>query len=92
MIVFRDGEKYWLVDGFHRFTAARKAGRTEIECVIYAGKLADARWFSYSANQTHGLRRSNADKVRAVTSALRHRNAKSIQPCGLPITLVSATA
>ena len=79
VIVFFDGKKHWLVDGFHRWHAARKAklekfiGRDiAILCDVYEGTLEEARWFSYSVNQTHGLRRSNADKAKAVEAALRH--------------------
>lgn len=76
--VFFDGKSYWLVDGFHRWFAARNAGETTITCIVHKGTLEDARWFSYAANQTHGLRRSNADKGKAVRSALRHPNGANL--------------
>jgi hypothetical protein len=38
------------------------------------GTQQDAQWYSYSANQTHGLRRTNADKAKAVKAALAHPN------------------
>ncbi len=79
IVVFFDGKKHWLADGFHRWYAARKAkldkfiGREiTILCDVRKGTLEDARWFSYSVNATHGLRRSNDDKRKAVVSALRH--------------------
>ncbi len=79
--VFFDGKKYWLADGFHRWYAARKAkldkfiGREiTILCDVRKGTLEEARWFSYSVNATHGLRRTNDDKRKAVESALRHPN------------------
>lgn len=71
--VFFDGKHYWLADGFHRFAAATRAFPDEpIECDVRQGTQLDAQWFSYSANQSHGLRRSNEDKRRAVVAALSH--------------------
>lgn len=43
-----------------------------IECEIRQGTMADAQWYSYSANKSNGMRRTTDDKVRAVKSALRH--------------------
>lgn len=73
VVVFFDGTNHWLADGFHRWHAA-KAELEKIRCDVRQGTLDDARWFSYSANQTHGLRRNNADKARAVRAALLHPN------------------
>lgn len=73
--VFFDGDRYWLADGFHRYNAHQLAGVDVIACNIHQGDLQAAQWFSYGANKTHdqaGLRRTNADKVRAVTAALSH--------------------
>ena len=72
--VYFDGETYFLTDGFHRWHGARNAGLEEINCKVHHGSLPDARWASYAANQTHGQRRSNADKRKAVLAALRHPN------------------
>ncbi|MBN2294876.1 MAG: ParB N-terminal domain-containing protein [Pirellulales bacterium] len=74
VIVYFDGTKYWLVDGFHRWHAARKAGFDKIKCDVRNGTLEEARWFSYTANRAHGLRRRNCDIRKAVVSALRHPN------------------
>ena len=74
--VFFDGENHWLADGFHRLRAYVMAVPGEpIECNVYQGSLEDAQWHSYSVNKTHGIRRSNEDKQRAVTMALGHPNA-----------------
>jgi hypothetical protein len=71
--VFFDGQEYWLADGFHRLSATASAFPSKpIECEVRQGTLQDAQWFSYSANQSHGLRRSNEDKRRAVIAALSH--------------------
>lgn len=72
VVVFHDGANYWLVDGFHRRWAAVKVGLKSLPCVVHEGTLQDARWYSYAANQTHGLRRTNADKEKAVKAALQH--------------------
>ena len=79
LTVFFDGQNYWLVDGFLRFKAAQLAFPGQpVECEIRQGSLADAQWFSYSANATHGLRRTNADKERAVRAALAHFRAQNL--------------
>ncbi|NJO82404.1 MAG: ParB N-terminal domain-containing protein [Blastochloris sp.] len=70
--VFYDGTTYWLVDGFHRLTAAVQSGWTTFPAQIRQGTQADAQWYSFGVNATHGLHRSAADKRRAVESALRH--------------------
>jgi len=36
---------------------------------VIRGTQQDAQWFSFAANQTNGLRRSNEDKQRAVKAA-----------------------
>lgn len=70
--VFHDGTNWWLADGFHRYHAAKKAGLDKLPCHVHKGTKEDAQWFAVSANQTHGLRRSNADKAKAVKAALKH--------------------
>jgi hypothetical protein len=74
VIVFYDGTDYWLADGFHRREAAFGVERKEIDADVRQGTLEDAQWFSFSANRTNGLRRSNEDKQRAVKAALLHPN------------------
>ncbi len=72
VVAFYDGKVYWLVDGFHRCYAAIKAGLLVILCDVRNGSREEAKWFSCAVNQTHGYRRTNADKAKAVTAALRH--------------------
>lgn len=72
VIVFYDGTNYWLADGFHRRAAAFGAELKDIECEVRQGTLDDAQWFSFSANKSNGLRRTNEDKERAVKAALAH--------------------
>jgi len=60
-----------LVDGFHRHDAACAAGLVEIEAIFVGrGTFDEAVWYSTGVNKNHGLRRSNADKRRAVRNAL----------------------
>jgi hypothetical protein len=70
VVVFHDGTEYWLADGFHRRQAAEVLGLTEIAADVRPGTLRDAILFSVSANAGHGMRRSNDDKRRAVTTLL----------------------
>jgi len=78
VVVFHDGEHYWLADGFHRVKAAFALGFDAIGCELRQGTLEDAQWYSFSANKTNGLRRTNEDKQRAVKSALLHARAASM--------------
>lgn len=64
--LFFDGTTYWLVDGFHRFLAHERAGKKSIDAESRNGTQRDAILYSVGANADHGLRRSNADKRKAV--------------------------
>jgi hypothetical protein len=64
-----DGVHY-LVDGFHRIEAAKQAGVVDLEVEVTTGTFQEAGRFICSANATHGLRRTNADKRRQVQIAL----------------------
>ena len=66
VIVFSDGDSYWLSDGFHRFEAHQSAGLAEINAEIRNGDLRDAKLFAAGANADHGLRRTQADKRSAI--------------------------
>jgi len=69
-VVFFDGTKHHLGDGFHRFHAHRKIGATTFECEVRTGTLLDAKLYAYGANKAHGLQRTNADKRKAVLGML----------------------
>jgi len=66
VVVFYDGTTYWLADGFHRYFGAKQAGKETIHEEVTPGSQRDAVLFSLGANAKHGLRRSNADKRKAV--------------------------
>lgn len=70
IIVFYDGAKYWLADGFHRFLAAQRSGRPSILAEVREGARTEALKFALGANSTNGIYRSNADKRNAVEIAL----------------------
>jgi len=70
--VFYDGSNYWVGGGFHRVLAHQQIKLTEIRANVHQGTQQDAQWFSFSENRTHGLRRTNEDKQRAVKAALMH--------------------
>lgn len=71
VIVYYDGADYWLADGFHRVAAAADAEFLQIDAEIRQGTQRDAVLHSVGANATHGLRRTNADKRRAIETLLR---------------------
>ncbi len=66
-------KKRWVWDGEHRKEAASQAGLSEFACLVRPGTLDDAIWLALSANKEHGVRRTNADKEKAVKAALRAR-------------------
>lgn len=69
--LYFDGEAYWPADGFHRIAAARRLGRETIAAVVTEGGRRDAVLHACGANASHGLRRTHADKRRAVEALLR---------------------
>lgn len=69
--VFFDGSTYYLADGFHRYMANKKAGSPGINADVVNGTLREAILHSLSVNNEHGLRRTNADKRKAVMTMLQ---------------------
>lgn len=69
-VVF-DSIKYYIADGWHRFFAYYRCHLTNIECEVINGTLRDATLIALGANAEHGLRRSNADKRKAVMIMLK---------------------
>ncbi len=70
VVVFAEGRKYWLADGFHRYRARLSLGARDIRCEVHVGDRFDAIAYAVGANKTNGLRRTNADKQMAVRAAL----------------------
>jgi len=71
VVVYFDGTRYLLADGFHRVLASARVGYKNIDAEVRKGTIADALWCSIGANKSHGLRRTNADKRRCVEMALK---------------------
>mgnify|MGYP000939282244 FL=1 len=75
VVLFYDGTDYWVGDGFHRIEAYRRAcghpPTIPVHAEVRAGSRRDAILFAAGANANHGLRRTNADKRRAVETLLR---------------------
>jgi hypothetical protein len=94
IVCYHDGSTYWLADGFHRYHAARKRSEKWIDAQVIKGSRDDARWHAAGANTAHGLKRSPADKRRAVRLALELRPNLSdraiAQHCGVAVMTVGA--
>lgn len=69
--LYFDGEWYWIGDGWHRIRAAKRLQRTAINATVHAGSKRDALLCAVGANTTHGVRRQNEDKRRAVLMLLQ---------------------
>ena len=68
--LYRVGSSYYLVDGWHRYFAHKKAGLADIEVDIIDGDIRKATLYAIGANDSHGLRRTNEDKRKAVMMLL----------------------
>lgn len=94
VVVFNDGNNYWLADGFHRIYAARDIGVEEVDAEVLEGSIHDARWFAVGANNRHGARPTNEDKRSAVQLALddeklcARSNREIARQCGVSEFLV----
>ena len=71
VVVYYDGTDYWLGDGFHRVEAARKLERETIDAEVLDGDARQAILHGAGSNASHGLRRTQADKRRAVERLVR---------------------
>ena len=74
VICYHDGEDYLLADCFHRLEAWRRLGCKKCKSEVKDGTRLDALKYALKANIDHGLRRTNADKKRAVTVAYENRH------------------
>ncbi len=69
-LVYKFEGEYWVVDGFHTIAAAELAGLQHIEVLVCEGSRRDALLAAASANASHGLQRTTADKRRAIQMLL----------------------
>ena len=70
LTVFFDGVHYYLADGYHRYHAAKKAGKVSANCEVINGTFREAQLYATGVNAKHGMRRSYADKRKAVMTLL----------------------
>lgn len=70
VVLFHDGNRYYLGDGFHRSLAAQRNGLAEIPADVRPGTQQDALWFALGANKANGQRLSEDDKRHAIELAL----------------------
>ena len=71
VVVFYDGKKYWLADGFHRYSASKKIKKDTILATVKEGTKRDAIWYATGANAHHGNRLNNADKRKILKTILQ---------------------
>ena len=75
ILVFFDDQnnQFILADGFHRLEAHRQVKpNDQILAEQQLGDVEDAKWAAIIANQSHGIRRTSADKRNAIKQAFRH--------------------
>jgi hypothetical protein len=70
VVIFFDGDTYWLADGFHRYVAYEIAGIPDIPVEIRLGTPRTAALFSATANRLHGVRPTRSDRRRAIVRML----------------------
>jgi uncharacterized ParB-like nuclease family protein len=70
VLVYFDGINYYLTDGYHRLLAHKRAEKVSILCSVVQGTLRDAVFHSTGVNTDHGMRRTHADKRKAVMTLL----------------------
>lgn len=73
--VFTDNGKLWLVDGYHRLEAAKRAGCSHIKAYTADGTLEEARWTCLTLNDKQCLPLTSGDKRNIVRKALAHPRA-----------------
>ena len=71
-VVFQEkgGKYFFLADGLHRVTGAKIIGDKTMVCEVREGGFEEALTHALTCNVKHGLRRTQADKKRAVEAAL----------------------
>lgn len=70
VLVYFDSINYYLTDGYHRLLAHKRAEKVSILCDVLPGSITDAIFHSTGVNARHGMRRTYADKRKAVMTLL----------------------
>jgi len=95
VLVFFDGISYYLTDGYHRYHAHKRAQKVSILCSVVNGTFRDAVLHATGVNSKHGMRRTHADKRKAVMTLLDDfewsdwSNAEIARQCGVSPTFVA---
>lgn len=95
LLIYFDGTHYWLVDGYHRYHAHKKAGKAGVTCEVVNDTFTNAILKAASVNTKHGMRRTYADKRKAVMTLLDDfewkdwSNAEIARHCGVSPTFVA---
>lgn len=96
VLVYFDGVHYYLTDGYHRYHANKKAERVSILCEVVNGTFRDAVLRATGVNDKHGMRRTVADKRKAVMTLLDDfewsmwSNAEIARRCGVSAPFVAS--
>lgn len=96
VLAFYDGIHYYLTDGYHRYHAHKRANKASIEVEVVNGTFRDAMFHATSVNSKHGMRRTHADKRKAVMTILEDfewdsamTSSEIARHCGVSVAFVS---
>lgn len=95
VLAFFDGINYYLTDGYHRYHAHKRAEKASIEVEVVNGIFRDAVFHATSVNSKHGMRRTHADKRKAVMTLLEDfewegmSSSEIARHCGVSVAFVS---
>lgn len=73
-----DTKTYWLIDGFHRLTAARKSGIQKVKVRCIHGTYDDALYACTLSNIKNGRQRTKEDREKAVRMMLLHPKGQGV--------------
>jgi hypothetical protein len=71
VVLFHDGNSYYIGDGHHRVIGSNRNGFIDIEADVRPGTQQDALWYALGANKTNALRMTPGDLRKAVALALQ---------------------
>lgn len=73
VVLFHDraGKRMLVADGRHRCAARALINRREVMAEVHEGDFNDALRYALTANTTHGVPRSNADKRQCIIAAIK---------------------
>lgn len=73
MLVYYDGTYYWLVDGFHRYSARMQVdGIADPTCEVVEGTKQEAEVAALGANMLHGKPLTRAERNRNAMNVIAH--------------------